>query len=167
MNQALENLLRTRRLQVNNLKKEILNLVDSFVSKKKNDETEIECEALLETLFDNEHIITELTEKIQALIVDDDELTEELRNSTMLNMSMKKAKRKLQKFLEYHPNTEETNTFTLQKTNSSNRDGVRLPKIVLKTFSGDPLEWKSFKETFEAAVDNNKNISNVEKLHIC
>ena len=43
-------------------------------------------------------------------------------------------------------------------------DGVKLPKITLKTFSGDPLDWKSFKETFEAAVHNNESITNIEKF---
>ena len=98
-NEILENLLRTRRFHVNNLKKEILSLVDSLTSRDRNNDPEIECESLLETLFENENIVTDLNEKIQALILDDDELTEELRNSTLLNMSMKKAKRRLQKFM--------------------------------------------------------------------
>ena len=41
---------------------------------------------------------------------------------------------------------------------------MKLPKITLKTFSGDPLDWKSFEETFEAAVDNNESITKIEKL---
>ena len=35
---------------------------------------------------------------------------------------------------------------------------------MLRKFSGDPLDWKSSKETFEAAVHNNDNISNIEKF---
>ena len=42
--------------------------------------------------------------------------------------------------------------------------GVKLSKITLKTFSGDPLDWKSFKGTFEAAVHNNESITNIEKF---
>ena len=34
----------------------------------------------------------------------------------------------------------------------------------MKTFSGDPLDWKSFKETSEAAVHNNESITNIEKF---
>ena len=41
---------------------------------------------------------------------------------------------------------------------------MKLPKITLKTFSGDPLDWKSFEGTFEAAVDNNESITKIEKL---
>ena len=43
-------------------------------------------------------------------------------------------------------------------------DGVKLPKIVLRKFSGDPLDWKSFKEIFEAAVHSSDSISNIEKF---
>ena len=39
-----------------------------------------------------------------------------------------------------------------------------MPKITLKTFSGDHLHWKSFKETLETAVHNNESITNMEKF---
>ena len=35
---------------------------------------------------------------------------------------------------------------------------------MLRKFSGDSLDWKSFKETFEAAVHSSDSISNIEKL---
>ena len=36
-------------------------------------------------------------------MLDDNELSEYLKNSTAFNMKLKKSKRELQKFLEYHP----------------------------------------------------------------
>ena len=44
------------------------------------------------------------------------------------------------------------------------RDEMKLPKIVLSKFSGDPLDWKSFKETFKAAAYGSDSISNIEKF---
>ena len=41
---------------------------------------------------------------------------------------------------------------------------VKLPKMVLKNYAGDPLEWISFWESFEAAVDS-QPISNIEKMN--
>ena len=84
-----------------------------------------------------------------------------MENSTAFNMKLKKSKTKLQKFLEYHP--ESSVPIEIRKDVRRN-DGVKLPKIVLRKFSGDPLDWKSFQETFEAAVHNNDNISNIEKF---
>ena len=94
-------------------------------------------------------------------MMDDNELMEHLKKRTEFNMSLKKAKQKLQRFLEYHP--EMTSAIEIRRDFKRN-DGVKLPKITLKTFSGDPLDWNSFKETFEAAVHNNESITNIEKF---
>ena len=89
------------------------------------------------------------------------ELMEHLRKTTAFKMSLKKAKRKFQRFLKYHP--EITNPIKVRR-NFKRNDGVKLPKITLKTFSGDPLDWQSFKETFEAAVHNKESIIYIEKF---
>ena len=76
-------------------------------------------------------------------------------------MKLKKSKRKLQKPFEYHP---ESSVPIEIRRDARRNDGVKLPKIVLRKFSGDPLGWKSFKETFEAAVHGSDSISNIEKF---
>ena len=42
--------------------------------------------------------------------------------------------------------------------------GMKLPKFNLKSFEGDPLKWRSFIETFHAAVDSQDNITDIEKF---
>ena len=42
---------------------------------------------------------------------------------------------------------------------------VKLPKMDLKPYSGDPLEWKSFWDSFEAAIDKNTRINDIEKMN--
>ena len=44
------------------------------------------------------------------------------------------------------------------------RAGVKLPKLILKTFDGDALDWKPFIESFEAAIDVKEDLSNIEKF---
>ena len=112
-------------------------------------------------LLDTEKEAEELSDKIQKIMIDDNELMEHLKKITEFNMSLKKAKRKLQRLLEYHQ--EMTNPIEIRRDFKRN-DGVKLPKITLKTLSGDPLDWKYFKETFEAAVHNNESITNTEKF---
>ena len=87
-------------LKVNNAKKEIFPLMDQFVGRERNEDSEIDCESLLETLLDTEKEATELSDKIQNIMVDDNELMEHLKKTTAFNMSLKKAKRKLQRFLK-------------------------------------------------------------------
>ena len=41
----------------------------------------------------------------------------------------------------------------------------RLPKPTLPTFSGDPLTWQTFWDSFEAAVDFNPTLSSVQKFN--
>ena len=93
-------------------------------------------------------------------MVDDNELMEHVRKIQQ-NKNLRKAERKLQRLLEYHP--EMTSPIEISRDFKRN-DGSKLPKITLKTFSGDPLDWKSFKETFEAAEHNNESITNFEKF---
>ena len=41
----------------------------------------------------------------------------------------------------------------------------RLPKLELPTFSGDPLSWQLFWDSFEAAVDTNPTLSPIHKFN--
>jgi len=42
---------------------------------------------------------------------------------------------------------------------------TRLPKLSIPVFSGDPLQWQSFWDCFEAAVHNNPSLTNAQKLN--
>ena len=43
---------------------------------------------------------------------------------------------------------------------------VKLPKITLKSFSGNPIEWLLFWDSFQASVDKNFDInSGVDKMN--
>ena len=44
-------------------------------------------------------------------------------------------------------------------------ESIKLPKLKIKPFSGDPTEWTSFIDSFEAAVDSNDNLANIEKMN--
>ena len=157
----LDKLLRKIKLSIDNADKEIFPLVDHVIAKERTQESEIDCETLLEITLDTENEVSESSYRIQDLMLDDNELSEYLKNSTAFNMKLKKSKRKLQKFLEYHP---EPSVPIEIGRDARRNDGVKLPKIVLRKFIGDPLDWKSFKETFEAAVHSSDSISNIEKF---
>ena len=157
----LDKLLRKRKLRIDNANKEIFPLVDYFIVKERTQESEIDCGTLLEIILDTENEVTGLSYRIQDLMLDDNELSEYLKNSTAFNMKLKKSKWKLQKFLKYHPDS----SIPIEiRRHARQNDGIKLPKIVLRRFSGNPLDWKSFKETFEAPVHGSDSISNIEKF---
>ena len=41
----------------------------------------------------------------------------------------------------------------------------RLPKLLLPTFSGEPLEWFTFWDSFNLAVNSNHSLGNIEKFN--
>ena len=41
---------------------------------------------------------------------------------------------------------------------------VKLPKLELNKFNGDPTKWKSFSDSFLSAVHNNDDISDIQKM---
>jgi len=42
---------------------------------------------------------------------------------------------------------------------------VKLPKLHLRPFSGDLTQWTSFWESFQTAVHNNDDLTDIEKLN--
>ena len=42
---------------------------------------------------------------------------------------------------------------------------VNLPKINIKSFGGDPLQWLTFWDSFSAAIDKNHGLSDIEKMN--
>ena len=61
----LDKFLRKRKLSIDNTDKEIFPLVDHFIAKKTTQESEIDCETLLETILATESEVTELSYRIQ------------------------------------------------------------------------------------------------------
>ena len=76
----LDKLLRKRKLSIDNADKEIFLLADHFIFKERTQESEIDCETLLETILDTDY-------RIQDLMLDDNELSEYLKTSTALSMN--------------------------------------------------------------------------------
>ena len=50
------------------------------------------------------------------------------------------------------------------ETQQSHYRSVNLPKLEIPFFNGDKLQWSEFWDTFEATVDQNSHLSNIEKL---
>ena len=47
----------------------------------------------------------------------------------------------------------------------TNPNIVKLPRIELKRFNGDPTCWQTFIDSFESAVDKNEQLTEVEKMN--
>ena len=118
----------------------------------------VQCNALLKTVNGKEKLIEDLNGKIQSLLITDTDLSYELTESYKIMSAIRRLEFKLKIFMETKSDEETT------RTESSNRPGVKLPKFEIKRFSGDPLEWETFKETFETAIEHNRNLTKIEKF---
>ena len=65
----------------------------------------------------------------------------------------------LQKFVNKNAATKVDNKST------RGHDNIKLPKLEISKFSGDPTTWQPFIDSFNAAVNNSRSLSNVEKFN--
>ena len=103
--------------------------------------------------------------------VEDNEIEAETNDSiqfaTCINKILIKIKRKIETMNRANVaqpvvNNRVENENANEQQNDKNN--IRLPRLNIKTFTGKPTEWPTFIETFEAAIDNNETISNVQKF---
>ncbi|XP_076230305.1 uncharacterized protein LOC143176843, partial [Nomia melanderi] len=64
-----------------------------------------------------------------------------------------------------------TSTNPLRATDSPStitvrQEGALLPKIEIKPYNGDPIEWHSFHDTFKTLVHDNPDLPAVQKFHL-
>ena len=62
-------------------------------------------------------------------------------------------------------NTTPTTHMTTPLTSPQLYNTSRLPKLELPTFSGNPLSWQSFWDSFDAAVNSNPTLSTIHKFN--
>ena len=48
--------------------------------------------------------------------------------------------------------------------NEKVKSRMKLPKLEMKKFSGDPKEYRTFRDAFEVSINNDRGLSGVEKF---
>ena len=86
-----------------------------------------------------------------------------MESSFVYSLKVKKGNQKLKSFLDMKVDSEAQQAAASPSTENV-KTVVELPKLVLKKFSGDPLESNQFRETYEAAIHQNTRMSNVQKF---
>jgi len=114
----------------------------------------------------------ETIKKLDAEIVDlidEAVLTEEIEQADGYKETLFSALLKADKILKDPPATPPTSVAATPPaataTPSAKPISVKLPKLHLRHFNGDLTKWTGFWESFEAAVDSNPDLSNVEKFN--
>ncbi|XP_066917006.1 uncharacterized protein [Clytia hemisphaerica] len=127
------------------------------------------------TIQSKHDTIKKLDEKILELLSDDEEMADELNANTEFELKVQKYVSKLKRLerkleapyanVNVTPIATGTIAATVQQPIIERKnDGVRLPKIEIPKFKGDPLEWNSFRDTFTATIHENSKLSDIEKF---
>ena len=53
----------------------------------------------------------------------------------------------------------------IEESKPTFRAHIDLPKLKIQPFDGNPLEWLTFRDSFNNAVHNNPNLHNINKMN--
>ena len=112
-----------------------------------------------------------LVEKMERLKVLDDEILEglteeaeilaEIDRASEIRLGMQKGIFAVEKFFKEKEKKPTSNVPVRSDYSVSN---AKLPKLAIKPFSGNPLDYQSFWDTFTAAVHSNATLDDILKF---
>ena len=120
-------------------------------------------EDVVEGLFSRMERLSLQNQKIE-LAVPEDKIEEEITQTLEYTDDLMGQRNKIAK-AEVKQEQEEKKSVSSKFTTKKEAIHVKLPKMTLKSFSGNPIEWLSFWNSFQASVDKNSDISGVVKMN--
>ena len=94
---------------------------------------------------------------------EDDQIERETDHAMEFELFYNEESISLCEFIETKSEKDDTVSVT-SSLHKSSTNNVKLPKISIKRFDGDPTAWRNFIDSFECTVEKNENLSNVEKM---
>lgn len=156
---TLQKKIKSRDLHATNLHK-----LFSKVEEIYKDYEEEKLEELLATLEIAEmkySKVSELNSEVEAALEGDDQ--EEMSEKGMsLEIELKTKISRLKRFIKEHSMPIQSPKSEKVSTKSSN---VKLPRLEIMKFNGEFTKWQTFYDSFEAAVEKNQSLSNIEKFN--
>ena len=161
MTTEVRNLKRRRTANRNVVNGIVTRMLDKIRKDPFVDDDKLELEAMLLTVKEKMNLIKNLDEEILNH-VSTEEIDEEIDNSTQFEIKIVKEIKRTELFLKKKSNDFDTSSTVTARSVTQNT--VKLPKLSIKKFSGDPIQWQQFYDTFDAVVNKNESISKVEKF---
>ena len=135
---------------------------------------ETHTEELLDQLQNHRQTLTEKLETLKVLdeaiveLVKDEEIYVEIEESENFKFgihdTIRKIDSKLKRLKKSEANTGGIASAQAEGALSSSVQ-VKLPKINLRKFNGDPCSWVPFFDSFQATVDKNPNLATIDKFN--
>ena len=128
-------------------------------SKEKPVELQTQLESIRHTLQRKGNIITTLDEEISNLL-DEQGIEKDIVDRSECEHELEDTLCRIERALR-----NQTGSQPSQQSVHSQQlfDKVKLPKLPVLTFNGDPTEWTPFWESFESIIDKNANHGDIDK----
>ena len=127
-----------------------------------DDESE-ELTAIFERISRRENEITALDSSIVNLLESEDEIARDVEETLTLQDKVSVIKTRITKYIQNKNPPVRSNQHASHAPSTSKKH-VNLPKMTIKTFHGDPLEWQTFWDSFSATIHENDELSNIQKM---
>ena len=119
------------------------------------------------SLKEKKETLKTLDAEIADQIEDETAMIDDIEQADDFKQSLYPALLKADKLLQATASAAPTliTPSTMAATPTAKASTVRLPKLQLRHYNGDLTKWTSFWQSFQAAVDNNPDLSGVEKFN--
>ena len=134
---------------------------------------EIKLEGLKRDLSEKLTILDKLDNSIIETVEEEKDIEAEINESSEFRSSIHEAISQIDLCLQEHkvkhngghdPNGSLSSSSMVNSSYSDGKQNVRLPKLNLKHFKGDPIKFQAFWDSFETTIHNNEDVSDVSKM---
>ena len=157
---TLQKKIKSRDLHATNLHK-LFSKVEEIYKDYEEEKLE-ELLATLEIVEMKYSKVSELNSEVEAALEGDDDQEEMSEKGMSLEIELKTKISRLKRFIKEHSMPIQSPKFEKVSTKSSN---VKLPRLEIMKFNGEFTKWQTFYDSFEAAVEKNQSLSNIEKFN--
>ena len=149
---------------ITNSEREILALLTNFDIE--NEDLVVKLTAIKNRIKEKHEKIKDLDEKI-LLLLEQDESEAELDSIITRDDGLQLTFLKIERNLNKVNNTPSVHSLSLSNQGSSSQSDVpvNLPKLNIKKFNGDIINWQGFWDQFDSAINQKENISVIDKFN--
>ena len=156
-----------KRTAKRSVSKNLLNQERDIISNAEDKKKTCNDLELLISVIENKLQITKEEDLKIVDLINDDLIEADTTTAVEFELEIEKRKRIINNFLEQnHPKEKQSSISTSDSLNVSRtkKPGVNLTKITVKKFSGNPIKWQQFYNTFKATIDSKKYLNDTEKF---
>ena len=140
-------------------------MIKDFDSSKENKLKQIKI-----SLRDRMEIIRNLDEAILDALEKDEEIEAEITDAGMFSERILEFIEEIESVLSLHESKSQSgNGSPIQSSTTASAGSAykqaKLPRISLKSFSGEPSQWLTFWDSFRSAVHENTEVHNIDKFN--